>query len=72
MSNYATKTDLKNAGGIDTSKLLLKSNLLCLEPDVDKIDVYKLKTVSVDLRKLNNAVNNDVVKKTAYDRVISG
>ena len=72
MSNYATKTDLKNAGGIDTSKLSLKSNLLCLESDVDKIDVYKLKTVSVDLRKLNNAVNNDVVKKTVYDRVISG
>ena len=28
LSNYATKTDLKNAARIDTSKLAVKSNLV--------------------------------------------
>ena len=60
-SNYATKADLKNATGIDTSKLALKSNLARLKAEADKIDVNKLKTVSVDLSKLSNV--NNVVKK---------
>ena len=63
LSNYATKADIKNATGIDTSKLALKSNLVTLEAEVDKIDVNKLKTVPIDLSKLSNVVNNDVVKK---------
>ena len=62
-SNYPTKADLKNATGIDTSKLALKPNFANLKAEVDKIDVDKLKTVPVDLSKLSNAVNNDVVKK---------
>ena len=32
-----------------------------------KIDVDRLKTVSVDLPKLSNVVKNDVVKKTEYN-----
>ena len=63
LSNYATKADIKNATGIDTSKLALKSNLVTLEAEVDKIDVNKLKTVPIDLSELSNVVNNDVVKK---------
>ena len=35
------------------------------------IDVDKSKTVSVDLSKLSNVVNNDVVKKTVYDKLIA-
>ena len=35
----------------------------CLEAKVDRIDINKLKTVSADLSKLNNVVDNDVVKK---------
>ena len=31
----------------------------------------KLKTVPVDLSKLSNVVNNDVVKKTAYDKLVA-
>ena len=34
--NYATKADLKNATGIDTSKLAAKSNLSRLKAEVDK------------------------------------
>ena len=63
LSNYATKTDLKNTTGVDASKLAAKSDLTNLETKVDKIDVGKLKTVPFNLSKLSNAVNNEVVKK---------
>ena len=39
LSNYARKTDLKKATGIDMSDLALKSNLAKLTADVYKIDV---------------------------------
>ena len=71
LSNYATKTDLKNATGVDTSKLAAKSDLACLKAEVDKIDVGKLKTVPVDLSKLSNVVKNEVVKKTVYDKLVT-
>ena len=38
---------------------------------VDKIDVEKLKTVPVDLNKLSNEVNNEVIKKTVYDKLFA-
>ena len=70
LSNYATKTDLKDAAGIDSSNFALKSNLACLKAEVDKIDVDKLKTVPVDLSKLSYVVNNDV-KKTVYNKLVA-
>ena len=63
LSNYTAKSDLKNAAGIDTSKLAAKSNLASLKAEVDQIDVDKLKTVRIDLNKLSKAVKNEVVKK---------
>ena len=63
MSNYATKTDLKNVTHIDTSIFALKKNLASLKPEVDKLDIDKLMPVPVDLSKLSNVVKNDVVKK---------
>ena len=63
MPNYATKTELKRAAGIDTFNLAAKSDLAILKAEVDKIDVDKLKTFPVDLRKLSNIVNNNIVKK---------
>ena len=71
LSNYETKADLKNATGIDASKLALKSNLASLKANVDKIDVDKIKTVPVDLSKLSNVVKKDVVKKTVYDKLVA-
>ena len=62
LSNYATKLDLKNATGTDTSKLELKSNLANLKAEIDKIVKDKLKTVPADLSKASNVVNNDFVK----------
>ena len=69
LSNYATKTDFKKAKGIDTSNLALKSNLAKLKAGLDKIDADKLKTVPDDLSKPSNVVNNEVVKKTVYDKL---
>ena len=69
MSNYAAKTDLNRATGIDTSNLALKSNLAKLKSEIDNMDVGKLKTVLVDLSKLSNVVNNEVVKKSVYEKL---
>ena len=71
LSNYAIKVDLKNATGIDTSKLAAKFDLASLKAEVDQIDVDKIKTVPIDLSKLNNVVNNEVVKKTMYDKLFA-
>ena len=57
MSNYVTEADLKNATGIDTSKLATKSDLASLKAEVDKIDVDKLKTVPDDLSNLKSKVD---------------
>ena len=71
LSSYATKAELKNTTGIDTSKLAAKSDLASLKAVVDKIDVDKLKTVPVDLSHLSNVVKNEVVKKTVYDKFVA-
>ena len=63
LSNYATKTDIKNILHVDTSSFALKSNLASLKTEVDKLDIDKLVPVPVDLGKLSDVVKNDVVKK---------
>ena len=67
LSNYATKTDLKNVTHVDVSSLASKTNLASLKTEVDKLDIPKLSTVPADLVKLSNVVKNDVVKKTEYN-----
>ena len=49
------------------SSFASKTYLAALKTGVDKIDVDKLKTAPTDLAKLNNAVENDLVKKTDYN-----
>ena len=71
LSNYATKTDLKNVSHVDVSSFALKSNLASLKTEVDKIDADKLKTAPVDLAKLSNVVKNDVIKNTKYDKLVA-
>ena len=68
LSNYATKTDIKNISHVDTSSFALKTNLANLKTEVDKLDIDKLVPVPVDLSKLSDVVKNDVVKKTVYDK----
>ena len=69
LSNYATKTDLKNMTHVDTSSFALKTNLACLKTEVDKLDNDKLVPVPVDLSRLGDVVKNDVVKKAVYDQL---
>ena len=69
--NYATKTDIKNISHVDTSSFALKSNLASLKTKVDKLDIYELAPVPVDLSKLSNVVENDVVKKTVYHKLVA-
>ena len=63
LSNYATKTDLKNVTHIDTSNFVLKTNLAGLKTEIDPLDIGKLTTVPVDLSKLSDVVKDEVVKK---------
>ena len=62
LSNHTIKTDLKNASGIDTSKLAAKSDLSSLKTKVDKL-LKKLIPVPADLKKLSNVLKNGVVKE---------
>ena len=65
LSNYATKSDIKNISHVDTLSFALKKNLANLKTEVDK-----LVPVPVDLSKLSDAVKTDVVKKTVFDKLV--
>ena len=69
LSNYATKTVLKEATGIDTCSFALKSNLASLKTEVGKLDIDKLVPVSVDLNKQSDIAKNDIDKKSALAAV---
>ena len=71
LSNYTTKTVIKNISHVDTSSFALKANLASLKTEVDKLDIDKLVPVPTDLSKLSNVVKNDVVKKTVYDKLVT-
>ena len=71
LSNYATKTDIKNISHVDTTSFALKSNLASLKTEVDKLDINKLVPVPVDLSKLSDVVKSDVVEKTVFDKLVA-
>ena len=71
LSSYATKTDLEKATGFDTSNIPVTFDLVSLKAEIDKIYVDKWKTVPVDLSKLSNVINNEVVKETVYDKLVA-
>ena len=48
----------------------MPSKLNTLKNKVDKLDVDKLKPVPVDLEKLSNIVDHDVVKKTICNGLV--
>ena len=63
LSNYATIKDIKNITHIDTSSFALKSNLANLKTEVDRLDIYKLKSLPNNLSKLKAKVDKlDIVK----------
>ena len=53
----------KNVAHVDTSSFSLKTNLANLKTEVDKLDIDKLAPVPLDLSKLSDVVENDVVRK---------
>ena len=70
LSIYATKSDLKNATGVDTLSVAKKTDLANLKSDVDKLDIDKLKNVPTNLNNLKSKVDK-LVKKTDYNTKIS-
>ena len=71
MPSYATKAELKNKTGVDTSKLAAKFDLAILKARIDKIDVDKSNTTAIDLSKLSNVVINYVVNKTVSNKLVT-
>ena len=67
LPNYATKSDLKNTPGVDTSDFAKKADLASLNTDTDRLDIDKLDTTPTDL---SNIIKNDVVKKAVYDALV--
>ena len=57
LSNYATKADLKNATGVDTSSVAKKIYLADLKLDVDKLDIHKLKNLPFNSSNLKSKVD---------------
>ena len=68
LSNYATKTDLKNVSHVDVSSFALKSNFAGLKTEVDQLDIDKLVPIP---NKVSDVVKNDVVKKTEYNKLVT-
>ena len=52
----------KGATWVATPNLAAKSDLASLKAEIGKIDVEKLKIVTVDLSRLSNVVNKEVKK----------
>ena len=49
----------------------LNQTLKAVEQKLDEIDANKLKAVPVDWSKLSNIPNNDVIKRTVYDKLVA-
>ena len=65
LSNYATKTDVKNISHVDTSSFALKSNLTSLKTEVDKLDIDELKSLPTNISNLKSKVDKLDIHKLA-------
>ena len=63
LSSYATKTDSKNATGVERSNFAKKTDLANLKSDVDKLDIDKFKNVPTNLNNLKSKVDKLDVEK---------
>ena len=57
LSNYATKSDLRNARDVDTLYFAKKTDLADLKSDLDKLDIDKLRNRPSNLSRLQNKLN---------------
>ena len=62
---------MNNISHVDTSRFALKSNLVSLKTQVDKLNIDKFAPVLVSLSKQSDVVKNYVVKETSYDKSIA-
>ena len=58
MSNYGTKSDLKNLECVDTSDFAKKADLTSLKSNVDELNINELKNVPSGLSSLKSKVDN--------------
>ena len=63
LRNYATKTEVKNATGIDTSSFTKKVDSAGLKSNADNLDIDKLKNVPYNLSNLKSKVDKLHVDK---------
>ena len=63
MYNYVTKTDLKKATGIDTPSFTKMVDSASLKPNVDELDIDKLKDVPTNLSNFKSKVDKLDVDK---------
>ena len=63
LSNYATKADLNNATGVDTSDFAKKTELANLKSDVIKLVIDKLNNVPSDFSSLKSKVGKSDIGK---------
>ena len=63
LSNYATKSDLTSAAGVDTSNFSRKILLANLKSDIDKSGMDKLKNVPSGLSNLTTKLDKLDVDK---------
>ena len=72
LSKYTTESDLKKATAVDRSIFDKKFHVIVsLKRDADESGIDKFKTVPVDLNWLRNEEDNDVVKKTEYNKLVT-
>ena len=57
LSNYATKANLKNATGADTSDFAIKTDWANFTSDVEKLGIDKLKNIPSNLSNLKSKVD---------------
>ena len=57
LSNYAAKSDLRNARDVDTLYFAKKTDLADLKSDVDKLDIDKLRNRPSNLSRLQDKLN---------------
>ena len=63
LSNYATKKELNDATGVDTSNLANKSDFIALKAEIDKLDINELVNFPTGLNTLKTKVDDlDVAK----------
>ena len=65
LSNYATKDDIKNITDVDTSSFTLKTDIVNLKTEADKLDIDKLKSLPNNLSNLKTKVDKLDVDKLA-------